>query len=202
MAWTSPWRAGVSLASSGSNGAGKTTTLRCLLGLLTPDSGSMAVLGLDPVADGQAVREQVGVLLAEDGLYDRLSPYENLAYFGRIWRLPPTRLRGRIEEVLALLRPVGSAPGCLWRPGPRACGGSWPSAGLLLHRPRLLLLDEPFSGLDPAAAVELRERVTRLAEAEGMTVLLTTHDLRHVERCCTAVAIIKAGRVIASGSPP
>jgi ABC-2 type transport system ATP-binding protein len=184
----------------GCNGAGKTTTIRCLLGLLRPDSGSISVLGLDPVVDGQAIREQVGVLLADDGLYDRLSPYENLVYYGRIWRLPPRILNARIEELLHSFDLWDRRQDKLgtWSTGMRR---KLAIARALIHRPRLLLLDEPFSSLDPAAAVELRQRIASLANDQSVTVLLTTHDLLHVEKCCSAIAIIKAGCVIAAGSP-
>lgn len=184
----------------GCNGAGKTTTIRCLLGLLRPDSGSISVLGLDPAVDGQAIRQQVGVLLADDGLYDRLSPYENLVYHGRIWRLPPGILNARIDELLHSFDLWDRRRDKLstWSTGMRQ---KLAIARALIHRPRLLLLDEPFSGLDPAAAVELRGRIVGLAKDQRVTVLLTTHDLLHVEKCCSAIAIIKAGRVIAAGSP-
>ena len=191
--------AGAVFGFLGQNGAGKTTTLRILLGLMTADSGSVEVLGLDPRRDPEGVRRSVGVLLENDGLYDRLSALANLEYHARIHRLPATAARARIEE---LLRASG-----LWER--RADRVSTWSKGMrqklavaraLLHRPRLLLLDEPFTGLDPVAAAALRADIMALAADQGVTILLTTHDLAHVEKACSEVAVIKGGRVIASGA--
>jgi ABC-2 type transport system ATP-binding protein len=184
----------------GPNGAGKTTTIRCLLGLVRPDAGTMTVMGLDPRDDGGEVRRRVGALLENDGLYARLTALQNLDFHARIRHLEtPVRLR-RMEE---LLRSFG-----LWERRHEAVI-NWSKgmrqklaiARALLHRPDLLLLDEPFSGLDPTAAVELRERIVALARDGGVTILLTTHDLAHVEKSCTAVAVIQQGTVLASGTP-
>ena len=183
----------------GPNGAGKTTTLRVLLGLLRLDKGSVRVLGLDPIVDGKRVREEVGVLLENDGLYDRLTAVANLEYYARIHRMGGAT-HERIEEVLRSFD--------LWERR-RDAVATW-SRGMrqklaiaraLLHRPKLLLLDEPFTGLDPGAAVELRERIATLAKENEVTVLMTTHDLAHVEKSCSDVAIMRAGRVVATGSP-
>jgi ABC-2 type transport system ATP-binding protein len=183
----------------GPNGAGKTTTLRVLLGLVRPDAGHVRVLGLDPRVDAARVREQVGALLENDGLYDRLTASHNLEYHGRIRGMSGRTLAARAEE---LLRACG-----LWeRRADRVVSFSkgmrqkLAVARALLHRPRLVLLDEPFAGLDPVAATELRGDIVALAREQGTTVLLTTHDLAHVEKCCDRVAVLRAGRVLAAGT--
>ena len=183
----------------GTNGAGKTTTVRVLLGLLRPDSGQVRVLGMDPCVDGPRVRAKVGVLLENDGLYDRLTAWQNLEFYARILHLEGAARSRRVEELLRSSR--------LW--DRRADRVSVFSKGMrqalaisrtLLGRPRLVLLDEPFTGLDPIAATELRTTIVDLARAQGTTVLLTTHDLAHVERTCDSVAVLRAGRVVAAGS--
>jgi ABC-2 type transport system ATP-binding protein len=182
----------------GPNGAGKTTTLRVLLGLVRPDAGTVRVLGLDPAAEAPRIRAAVGVLLETDGLYERLSAFHNLDYHARIHHLDPAGRGARIDELLRTfgLHERRRDAVATWSKGMRQ---KLAIARALLHRPRLLLLDEPFSGLDPAAAVELRERIMTLARDEEVTVFLTTHDLAHVEKTCDEVAVLRAGRVIASG---
>jgi ABC-2 type transport system ATP-binding protein len=184
----------------GRNGAGKTTTMRCLLGLNRVDSGQVSVLGRDPRHQARAIRGRTGVLLESDGLYARLTALQNLDYHARIHHLDAGARMARGEE---LLRPLD-----LW--GRRhEIVGRWSKgmrqklaiARALVHRPALLLLDEPFSGLDPIAAKDLRERIVALAREQGVTVLLATHDLAHAEKACDRLALIDAGTVIASGSP-
>jgi ABC-2 type transport system ATP-binding protein len=192
--------AGTVFGFLGPNGAGKTTTLRILLGLLRPDAGDIDVLGLDPRRDPTAVRARIGALLDSDGLYDRLSAYDNLDYHARIRHLPAATRRERIEELLRSFslweRRKDSV--ARWSKGMRQ---KLAVARAMLHRPPLLLLDEPFTGLDPAAAAELRGRLVQAAHSDGVTVLLTTHDLAHVEKACSEVAVISAGSIIARGAP-
>src|SRR5258708_5877698 len=155
----------------GPNGAGKTTTVRVLLGLVGPDTGSARVLGLDPTREAPAVRARVGVLLEGDGLYARLSARENLEYHARLHGLRPPYPGQRIDE---MRRSSG-----LWkrrgepvRHFSRGLRQKLAVARALVHRPPILLLDEPFSGLDPAAAAELRGRFRVLAREQGVTVVL------------------------------
>ncbi len=184
----------------GPNGAGKTTTLRALLGLVRPDSGTVRVLGLDPSRDATGVRRQVGVLLEQDGVYERMSALANLDYFARIHHMATAERGPRIEALLKSfdLWERRSEPVVRWSKGMRQ---KLAVARALVHGPQLLLLDEPFTGLDPAAAAELRERILRLAIEQKVTVLLTTHDLAHVEKICSAVAVLQKGHVIAAGAP-
>jgi len=183
----------------GPNGAGKTTTLRLLIGLIAPTSGSAKVLGLDPQQDGSRVREKIGVLLEEHGLYEELTAYENLEYYARIGRLPEADRGGRIRLLLE-----GHD---LWARRRDKVGKF--SKGMkqrlalaraMITRPRILFLDEPTSGLDPAATRMVRETILRLAGEEDITVFLNTHNLDEVERVSSRVGIIKQGKLLEVGS--
>lgn len=184
----------------GANGAGKTTTLRILMGLVRPDTGSVSVLELSPETRAHEIREKVGAMLETDGLYDRLTAYDNLLFHARIRKLSRGDGERRIEELLRSfeLWDRRKDPVITWSKGMRQ---KLAVARALLHRPQLVLLDEPFSGLDPVAAAELRRRIVTLAREEKVTVLMTTHDLDHVEKSCDQVAVMKAGQVIAVGPP-
>jgi ABC-2 type transport system ATP-binding protein len=183
----------------GCNGAGKTTTLRILLGLLPPDAGEVRVNGLDPRREPAQVRAQIGVLLDHDGHYERLTALHNLEFHAALRDLG-AGAGARIEELLRACD--------LWDRRRERVGSfskgmrqKLAVARALLHRPAVVLLDEPFTGLDPTAIIELRENIRRLAKDEGTTFLLTTHDLHHVEKICDRVSILEKGRVVASGAP-
>jgi ABC-2 type transport system ATP-binding protein len=184
----------------GPNGAGKTTTLRLLLGLLDLHGGSATVLGYDVATQSHLVREHTGVLLEHDGLYQRLTVLDNLEFFGRIYRLEKKARQMRIQELLEHLG--------MWEW--RNADVSKLSKGMkqkvaiaraLLHRPSLIFLDEPSAGLDPVAAVALREDIQNLAQREGTTVFLTTHNLAEAEKICDMVGVIRQGQLIAVGTP-
>ena len=184
----------------GPNGAGKTTMIRLLLGLLDPTEGSARVLGHDTRTDSDAIRQQTGALLEHTGLYERLSAIDNLDYFGRIWRLPGPDRKARVQELLTRLG--------LWdRRGEQVVKWSrgmkqkLAVARALLHRPSLIFLDEPTAGLDPVAAAALRDDLAGLAQHEGVTVFLTTHNLAEAEKLCDGIGVIRGGRLIAVGAP-
>jgi ABC-2 type transport system ATP-binding protein len=184
----------------GPNGSGKTTTIRLLMGLLEPTSGRAIVLGSDTRGDGQAIRERSGALLEYSGLYERLSAEDNLAFYARAYRLPPRERSSRICELLTHLglwerrkEQVGS-----WSRGMRQ---KLAVARVLLHRPALVFLDEPTAGLDPGAAAALRDELAMLVASQDVTVFLTTHNLAEAERLCAQVAVIRAGKLLATGSP-
>ncbi len=184
----------------GPNGSGKTTTIRLLLGLLEPTRGHARVLGHDTRTEADRIRESCGALLEHSGLYERLSARDNLDFYARVWHLPVAERERRIRE---LLEGLG-----LWERRGEIVG-SW-SRGMkqklavartLLHRPRLVFLDEPTAGLDPIAAAGLRDDLTELVRKEGVTVFLTTHNLSEAEKLCDQVAVIRRGKLVAVGRP-
>ena len=192
--------AGIVFGFLGPNGAGKTTTIRLLLGLLEPTSGRAKVLDFDTRTQADRIRERVGALLEDDGLYERLTAYDNLNFYGEINRLAAPERRARIRQLLEHLD--------LWdRRNERVSKFSsgmkqkLALARALLHRPSLLFLDEPTAGLDALNAVALREDLRALARQEGVTVFLTTHNLAEAEKICDRVGVIHKGRLVAGGRP-
>ena len=184
----------------GPNGSGKTTTIRLLLGLLDPDDGQAQVLGYDTREQADEVRARCGALLEHHGLYERLSAAENLDYYGRIWHMSKTERGSRIRE---LLEPLGlyerrEEPIGRWSRGMKQ---KLAVARTLMHRPELVFLDEPTAGLDPVASAALREDLAMLAEQEGVTIFLTTHNLAEADKLCNQVAVINHGQLLALGSP-
>ena len=184
----------------GPNGSGKTTTIHLLLGLLEPSSGSVRVLGLDPLRHGDEVRAHSGALLEYPGLYERLSAQDNLDFYGRVWRIPPAARAERVKELLGPLdlwerrhEPVGD-----WSRGMKQ---KLAVARALFHRPEVAFLDEPTAGLDPVAAASLRDDLERLVSHEGVTVFLTTHNLPEAERLCDLVGVIRVGKLLAVDTP-
>jgi ABC-2 type transport system ATP-binding protein len=184
----------------GPPGAGKTTVLRILLGLVPPTAGTAWVLGRDVRSEGAAIRSQTGALVDSAGLYDRLTAQENLELFARIWRLAPAARSARIRELLVhfgLWERRDELPET-WGQGLRQ---KLTLARTLLHRPRLLLLDEPARNLDPGSASCLHAELTALTAHEGVTVLFTASDLRSAAPFAQVVGILRNGRLLTSGSP-
>jgi ABC-2 type transport system ATP-binding protein len=184
----------------GPNGAGKTTTIKMLITLLLPTGGRASVLGHDVVRDVREVRRRVGYVFGGDrGLYERLSGRDNLRYFSELYAVPPREQARRIDELLELV-------GLKGREQERVEGYSRGMrqrlhiARGLLHRPEVLFLDEPSIGIDPVGARELRTTVKALVD-NGTTVLLTTHYMFEADELCDRIAVIGAGRILASGTP-
>ena len=184
----------------GPNGAGKTTTIRLLLGLLEPTAGRAVVMGHDTVRAADAVRRRAGALLEHHGLYERLSAWENLEFYARVWRLSAAERQARVRELLDRFD--------LWDRR-KETAGKW-SRGMkqklaiaraVLHRPPLVFLDEPTAGLDPGASAALRADLASLAAQEGTTIFLTTHNLAEAERLCAQIGVIRRGRLVALGHP-
>ena len=174
----------------GPNGAGKTTTMRMVLGLIRPSAGKLLVLGEEMPAGGRRVLPQVGPLVETPALYPNLSGRDNLAVFGAELGGAPW---SRVDELLALvgLGDRGRDRVARYSLGMRQRLGL---AVALLHRPRLLLLDEPANGLDPAGIREIRSLLRNLSSA-GTTVFISSHVLGEVERVCDRVAILRRGRL-------
>ncbi len=191
---------GIVFGFLGPNGAGKTTVIRVLLGLLDPTEGHTEVFGLDPRTNGSAVRARAGALLEHNGVYERLSARQNLEFYARAWRMEASDRKARIQDLLSQFglwdrrdEPVGG-----WSRGMKQ---KLAIARAVLHRPPLVFLDEPTAGLDPVASASLRDDLMRLAQREGVTIFLTTHNLAEAERLCSLVGVIRRGTLLDFGTP-
>lgn len=192
--------AGIVFGFLGPNGSGKTTTVRILLGLVEPTAGSASVLGHDIVSDASAVRAVSGALMEHAGLYERLSAEENLVFFGRAAGMKRAEIAPRIRELLEPLD-LYERRGELVGTWSRGMKQRLAVVRALIHRPRMLFLDEPTAGLDPIAAADLRDDLEKLVREEGVTVFINTHHLAEAERLCDLVGVIRRGRLIAFGHP-
>jgi linearmycin/streptolysin S transport system ATP-binding protein len=180
----------------GPNGAGKTTLIRCVVGRVVPNSGSISVFG-ERVGNPQA-RAQIGYIPQEIALYPRLTAGENLDVFGRYAGLEGKALTGAIQSCLGWAGLAERAK----EPVMRFSGGMKRRLNMaagLLHRPRLILLDEPTTGVDPQSRQRIYEMVEQL-RSEGTSIIYTTHYMEEAERLCDRIAIIDHGKIIASGA--
>ncbi len=184
----------------GHNGAGKTTTVRLLNGVIEPTSGTAQVLGLDPQAEGPALRARTGVLTETPSLDERLTARDNLSIYAELYNVPRAEVAGRVNFMLnefeladrADEKVGGYSKGMKQRLAlPRA----------LLHRPEVLFLDEPTAALDPVAARYVNDLVENLARREGCTVFICTHNLVEAQKMCDRVAVMEHGRLVALGTP-
>jgi ABC-2 type transport system ATP-binding protein len=183
----------------GPNGAGKTTTIAMLSNLLRPAGGSLRVCGVDLLREPRKVRRQIGLVPQDVALYPALTARENLRYFGRLFGMGGRDLDRRVEECLDLVglrdhgdRRIETYSGGMKRRANLAAG--------IVHRPRLLFLDEPTVGIDPQSRSTILENLSRL-QKEGMTLIYTTHYMEEAQQLCSRLAIIDSGRVIAEGLP-
>ena len=179
----------------GPNGSGKTTSIRMLCGLLTPDSGSGTCLGSDIVKDSERIKRQVGYMTQRFSFWEDLTIRENLDFVARLYEMPNrTAVVDQALEDLGLQQRAQQLAGTL--------SGGWKQrlalAACLLHKPQLLLLDEPTAGVDPSARRDFWEELHRLA-AGGMSVLVSTHYMDEAERC-HKLAYISSGRMLAQGT--
>ncbi len=176
----------------GLNGSGKTTTLKLLLGLLFPTRGEVRILGAP--AGSRAVQESIGFLPEIPYFYKFLSGREVLSFYGRLSGLPPRLLKPRIEETLAAVRMTENAH----RPMREYSKGMLQRIGLaqsMLHDPKILIFDEPVTGLDPLGLREMREIIQGLNQ-KGKTVLFSSHSISEVEKLCHRVGILVKGRLV------
>jgi len=183
----------------GPNGAGKTTAISLMTGLLAPDAGRVNICGVDFFAHPRKVRGWIGLVPQHIALYPNLTAAENLAYFGSMYRIKAAELKSRVA---ACLETVGLAAHADGRVGTFS-GGMKRRANLavaLLHRPRMLFLDEPTAGVDPQSRNLILERLSELSRT-GTGMLYTTHYIEEAERICRRVAVVDEGRIIAQGSP-
>lgn len=182
----------------GPNGAGKSTTINCLSGLMLPTSGSISIAGFDVVKEGKKAKQSLGIVPQELALYEDLPAIENLIYWGKAYGLRGKALESRVREVLDHIGLADRAKdlpktfsGGMKRRLNFGCG--------IVHKPKVLLLDEPTVGVDPQS----RQRLFEMVEAErdaGACVLYTTHYMEEAERLCDSLAIIDHGSLIAEGS--
>ncbi|HWE38511.1 MAG TPA: ATP-binding cassette domain-containing protein [Isosphaeraceae bacterium] len=183
----------------GPNGAGKTTTLRMLSTVLRPTGGAAHVAGFDVLKQPDEVRARIGFMSAGTGIYDRMTAWELVEYFGRLHGMPPDLLRERMETIFAWLKMDDF----------RDVLGSKMSTGMkqkvsiartIVHDPPVLIFDEPTAGLDVLVARVLLRKIAELRD-QGKTILFSTHAMHEVEKLCARVAIIHKGRVQAAGAP-
>jgi sodium transport system ATP-binding protein len=183
----------------GPNGAGKTTTLRILSTVLRPTSGRAIVAGHDVLTDPQAVRANIGYMSASTGIYDRMTAWELVEYFGRLYGLAPTALRPRMELIFDWLQMNDF----------RDVLGSKMSTGMkqkvsiartIVHDPPVLIFDEPTTGLDVLVARAVLQKILELRDM-GKTILFSTHAMHEVAKLCSQVAIIHKGRLQGAGAP-
>src|SRR5215813_5646501 len=192
--------AGTVFALLGPNGAGKSTTIKILNTLSSPDSGSARVAGFDVLKEPERVRRAIGCVAQKSGVDPEATGRENLTLQGRIHGLRGQELKDRVDESLKRFR-LTEAADSVARTYSGGMQRKLDIAMGLVHRPRVLFLDEPTTGLDPEARAGLWEDISRFANEDGITVLLTTHYLEEADRLARRVAIIDRGKLIIEGSP-
>jgi ABC-2 type transport system ATP-binding protein len=191
-------RAGEFYMLLGPNGAGKTTTLRMVSGLLKPDAGSIAIFGIDALADPVGAKQITGWLSDEPMIYDKLTPLEYLEFVAGLWGVEEELATSRAKELLGWLDLTAHAQ--------ERCEGfsrgmrqKVALAGALVHEPRLIILDEPLTGLDAGSARLVKDVLTQRVRAGG-TVLMTTHILEIAERMADRIGVIAGGKLVAEGT--
>lgn len=185
----------------GPNGGGKSTLIRLISTLLLPDSGSITVFGYDVVSQPMKVQERINRVSVEASFFKKLSPMENLIFGARLYGLEAGQTRRKVVETLTRL---GLEKRSIYHPMEEMSRGMQQKVAIaraLLSRPRLLLLDEPTTGLDPRSKREVQAVVKELREQYGTTILLTTHDMVEAEALCDRIAIMDSGRVVALDTP-
>ncbi len=191
-------RAGELYALLGPNGAGKTTTLRMVAGLLQPDAGEIRIFGVDARVDPKGAKRITAWLPDEPMLYDKLTAWEYLEFVAGLWGVPTKVAKARAQELLELLD--------LWQHKDERCEGfsrgmkqKAALAGALIHEPKLLMLDEPLTGLDAAIARQVKDLLQQRVR-DGATIILTTHILEVAERMAHRIGIIADGALVAEGT--
>src|SRR5258708_19163992 len=182
----------------GPNGAGKTTAMRILCTVLKPTSGTARLAGYDVATQAGEVRRHIGFLSANTAIYDRMSAWELVEYFGRLYGLEKDRLRARMEEVFASLQ-MNDFRDRLGAKMSTSMRHKVSIARAIIHDPPVLIFDEPTLGLDVLVARAVLESIEQLRSA-GKCILYSTHIMREVERLCDRVAIISVGKIQATGT--
>lgn len=183
----------------GPNGAGKTTTMKMVVGLIRPTHGRVLVNGVDVVKDPLTVKRILGYIPDRPNLYERLTALEYMYFIAGLYQMSPKDARPRSAELLALFG-LGHKVDHLVESFSHGMKQRLVMASVLLHRPRLLVVDEPMVGLDPRGARLLKDILRREAE-QGLTVMLSTHTLEVADEVCDQIAVIHHGELIACGTP-
>jgi ABC-2 type transport system ATP-binding protein len=183
----------------GPNGAGKTTTLRMVAGLLAPDAGTIEIAGIDARAEPQAAKQIMAWISDEPMIYDKLTPFEYLEFIAGLWGIDAATAEAKARELFGWLG--------LEKHAHERCEGFSKGmrqkvalAGALVHDPRLIILDEPLTGLDAGSARQVKHVLRACTHARGVTVVMTTHILEVAERMADRIGIIAHGRLIAEGT--
>jgi lipooligosaccharide transport system ATP-binding protein len=183
----------------GPNGAGKSSTMR-MIGCVSPATGGeLRILGMDPAVDGPAIRAELGVVPQQDTLDEELTVEENILVYGRYFGLPQAVVRERAKELLDFAQ-LSDRSGSKVEPLSGGMKRRLTIARSLINSPRILLLDEPTTGLDPQARHVLWDRLFRLKRS-GVTLVLTTHYMDEAEQLCDRLVVMDHGRIVAEGSP-
>jgi ABC-2 type transport system ATP-binding protein len=191
-------KAGEVFGFLGANGAGKTTAIRMLIGLLQPSAGTARVAGHDVAKESESVKRSIGYMSQRFSLYEDLTPRENIRLYGGIYGLTRAQIRQRTEQMLARLGLAGVADVAV-RSLPLGWRQKLAFSVALVHKPRIVFLDEPTSGVDPITRRQFWELIYEAASA-GTTVLVTTHYMDEAEYC-DRISIMVAGRIAAMGTP-
>jgi ABC-2 type transport system ATP-binding protein len=185
----------------GPNGSGKSTLIRLLATLLLPDDGQIKVFGYDVVKEPMQVQRLINRVSVEASFFKKLSPMENLIYGARLYGQGGAESRKQVVEILTRL---GLKKRSIYKPMEEMSRGMQQKVAIaraLLSHPRLLLLDEPTTGLDPRSKREVQQVVRELRDDFGTTILLTTHDMVEADELCDRIAIIDSGRIVALDTP-
>jgi ABC-2 type transport system ATP-binding protein len=191
-------RPGELYALLGPNGAGKTTTLRMIAGLLKPDAGEIRIFGIDAVADPIAAKRITAWLPDEPMLYDKLTPLEYLELVAGLWRVPAAHAARQAAELIDILE-LGPHRHQRCEGFSRGMKQKVALAGALIHDPRLIMLDEPLTGIDAAIARQVKDLLTARVR-NGATIILTTHILEVAERLADRIGVVQRGRLTAEGT--
>jgi ABC-2 type transport system ATP-binding protein len=186
----------------GANGSGKSTLVRIVSTLLLPDSGSVAVFGIDAVHEPGRVRHFINRVSADPAFFKNMSTFENLLFFGRIYGMSRAQIR---EAMPPIFERLGLEPEKASEPMSRLSRGQQQKVAVaraFLTSPVLMLLDEPTTGLDPRSKREVQSFIQEVVREHDATILLTTHDMDEAESLCTRIAFLSRGAVVAEGSPP
>jgi ABC-2 type transport system ATP-binding protein len=184
----------------GPNGAGKSTMIRMLTTLSNPSEGTARIAGYDLLRDAERIRETVGIVSEKMIMYDRLTAYENLKLFAKLYNVPNSEIDGRLQELLKIVNMTKWADEQI---GKFSTGMKQRINVIraLVSMPRIVFMDEPTLGLDPQSTADIRDFIRKLNEKDGLTIVLTTHIMNEADVLCDRIGLIDKGKIAAEGSP-